>query len=116
MSDDNTGKTILDTAISGNRGRTLAQDLRHHESRMAIKEVVDEHVGSALFSERIRDIQSQNLESTVTYEKISDKVQNQIDKTLSDRGLRNRNFYIPFIVSVVGVIVAVASVVVAIVK
>jgi len=109
---DERRRETLDTAISGDTAHHFLRELKNHDSRMVIKDVVTEHTSSSLFADRIKTIQLENLESTETYKKISDKVQNQIDKTLSDRGLKNRNFWLPFFVSAIGVAVAIAAIVI----
>lgn len=114
MPDDHT-RTTLDSAISGEKASTLARELKNHEGRMAIKEVVSEYIASSHFADRVKSIQLESLESTETYKKISDKVQSQIDKTLSDRGLRTRNFIVPMIVASTGVVVAIVSIVVSVI-
>ena len=112
----NTPTTRLDNAISGDRAEQLASDLGHQKSRLAIQDVVAEYVASTVFAERVKKIQLESLESTVTYKKISDKVQTQIETTLSTKGVKNRNFVIPMIISSVAALAAIAAVVVTIVK
>jgi len=92
MSEDERSTTRLDAPISGASGGQLARDLRHYDSRLAIKEVVVEHVASTDFADRVKKIQNESLKSTATYGNFSDQVQTQIDNTLSDRNLKNKNF------------------------
>lgn len=113
---DRTTTTRLNDPVSGDRAEQLATDLQHQKSRLAIKDVVEEYIGSSSFADRIKTIQLEALESTVTYKKISDKVGNQIDSTLSDRNLKNRNFVIPNLISAGAVVVAIVAVIVAIYK
>lgn len=115
MPEDTQQRATLDSAISGDRGSNLARDLKHHDSRMAIKDVVTEHIASSVFADRVKAIQLELLESTETYKKIDDKVQNQINTTLSDRGLKNRNFIIPTVIASISALGTVAAVVVAII-
>lgn len=113
---DTPRSTTLEHAISGDRAEQLANDLGHQKSRMVIKSVVEEYVGSSVFATRVKEIGLESLESTETYKKISDKVQGQIDTTLTDRNLKNRNFTISNIFSTVSILVAIGAVVVAIIK
>lgn len=101
-------------AISGDRAAQLANDLGHQKSRLVIQEVVRDYINSTDFDRKVKDIQRENLESTETYKKIEDKVQSQIDKTLADRGLKAKNFWIPVVISVVSLIVTVMSIIVSI--
>lgn len=99
----------LNDAISSDRAEQLAIDLGHQKSRMVIMEVVEEHIGSSKFENRVKEIQSTHLESTETYKKISDKVQTQIDKTLADRNIKSRNFWVQNILSAVALMVAILT-------
>lgn len=108
--------TQLDAPISGDRAEQLADDLQHHKSRVAIKTVVEEYVESAAFATRVKAIMLEALESTVTYEKISDKVGNQVGNILTQKGLKNRNFLWPLGISIVAALAAIGSLIVSIVK
>jgi hypothetical protein len=110
---DNTRTTLLEHAVSGDRAEQLANDLGHQKSRMVIKSVVEEYVGSSQFAQRVKAIQLEMLESTETYKKIDGKVQSQIDATLNARNLKNRNFIVPNIIAGISVIVALGAVIVA---
>lgn len=105
----------FDSAISGDTAGRFTHELKNHDSRMVIKDVVSEYIASSAFATRVKEIQLEALESTETYKKLSDKVGNQIDKTLNDRNLKTKNFVIPLIFSIISAIAAVAAVIVAIV-
>jgi|GEM_PF-3544868 len=105
--------TRLNDAISGDRAEQLATDLQHQKSRLAIQDVVKEYINSSVFAGRIKEIMCEALESTETYKKISDKVGSQIDKTLNDRNLKNRNFIIPNIIAAGAVVVSLVAILVA---
>lgn len=99
-------------AISGDRAAQLASDLGHQKSRLVIQEVVKDYINSMDFEKKVKEIQRENLESTETYKKIEGKVQGQIDKTLADRGLKAKSFWVPLAVSIISVIIAAISVIV----
>lgn len=116
MPNAQTPTTTLNDPIPGSTATDLFETLQHHKSRLIIKEVVEDYVGSSVFAKRVKDIELEMLESTETYKKVSDKVQNQINTTLNDRNLKNRNFLIVNSLSALAVLTAIISVIVAISK
>lgn len=110
-----TPNTRLNDPISGDRGEQLANDLQHHKSRLVIREVVEEYVGSSLFAERVKAIQLSALEADPARKKLKDWVVGVIQAHLADQGLKRRNFVWPLVISILSASGTIAAVIVAIV-
>lgn len=66
--------TTLNDAISGDRAEQLTNDLQHQKSRLAIKDVVQEHIDSSKFAGRVKEIMLEALEADPAREKLSEWV------------------------------------------
>lgn len=70
----------LNDAISGDRAEQLANDLQHQKSRLVIKDVVEEYVGSSIFADRVKEIVVEHTDSVPFMEKTQKYADQQIDK------------------------------------
>ena len=74
--------TILNDPISGDRAEQLANDLQHQKSRIVIKDVIDEYVGSSVFAKRVKEIVIDHTDTVPFMEKTQKYADQQIDKRL----------------------------------
>ena len=74
--------TTLNDPIPGSRAEELLDVLQHNKSRLIIKEVVEEYVGSSIFAQRIKEIVIEHTESVPFMEKTQGYADQQIDKRL----------------------------------
>lgn len=108
-----TPNTRLNDPISGDRGEQLASDLQHHKSRIVIKEVVEEYIGSSKFAERVEDIQLKSLEADPARNKLKGWVVGVIQTHLTEQGLKRRNFMWPLAISILSAIGTIAAAIIA---
>lgn len=66
--------TTLNDPISSDRAEQLANDLQHQKSRLAIKDVVQEHIDSSAFADRVKEIMLDALAADPARKKLTDWV------------------------------------------
>lgn len=79
---EETSTTRLNDAISGDRAQQLANDLQHQKSRLVIKEVVEESIGSSMFADRVKSIVVEHTGTVEFMKKSQEYADDQIDKRL----------------------------------
>lgn len=82
MADSHKQEVTLNDPISGDRAEQLASDLQHQKSRLVIKEVVEDYVGSSIFATRIKEIVIEHTESVPFMEKSQKYADQQINTRL----------------------------------
>lgn len=81
MPNPHTSVTLNDP-ISGDRAEQFASDLQHQKSRLVIKNVVEEYVGSSLFATRVKEIVVEHTDTVPFMEKSQKYADKQIDTRL----------------------------------
>jgi len=103
-------QVTLNDRISGDRAEQLANDLQHQKSRLVIKEVVQEQIGSTDFERTVETILQRSLERDTTQDKLKPWFTRSFNTAVSERGWQNKTFWIPVTISSVAVIVAIIAI------